>query len=169
MIGRLLTRCVLTVVVCGVTASAGAQQRPLVTEDPETIGSGLILIEGGFDYAREQRFTVSGLEGHLSRFPLVGLSIGVSSITEIQLDGLSYSWLRITDRIEAPLSDMLNFEGDTTGSVDDLVIGAKVHLVAESGPPPRVRCPLRYAASEREQGSWAGARHHGLLRDDLGR
>ena len=136
MIGRLLTRCVLTVVVCGVTASAGAQQRPLVTEDPETIGSGLILIEGGFDYAREQRFTVSGLEGHLSRFPLVGLSIGVSSITEIQLDGLSYSWLRITDRIEAPLSDMLNFEGDTTGSVDDLVIGAKVHLVAESGRRP---------------------------------
>ena len=34
-------------------APAAAQQRPLVTEDPETIGAGLVLIEGGFDYARD--------------------------------------------------------------------------------------------------------------------
>ncbi len=31
---------------------AGAQQRPLVTEDPETIGAGLVLLEGGFDLQR---------------------------------------------------------------------------------------------------------------------
>ena len=30
-------------------AGAAAQQRPLVTEDPETIGAGLVLLEGGFD------------------------------------------------------------------------------------------------------------------------
>ena len=154
MIGRLLRRCVLTVVVCGVTASAGAQQRPLVTEDPETIGTGLILIEGGFDYARNQRFTVSGLEGHLTRLPLVGLNIGVSSIAEIQLDGLSYSRLRITDRIAAPLSDMLSFEGDRTRSVDDLIIGTKVHLVAESRRRPAfgVRFATRLPNASNEAG-----------------
>ena len=32
-----------------VAASASAQQRPLVTEDPEPIGAGRLLIEGGFD------------------------------------------------------------------------------------------------------------------------
>ena len=156
MIGRLLRRCVLTVVVCGVTASAGGQQRPLVTEDPETIGAGLILIEGGFDYARNQRFTVSGLEGHLTRLPLVGLSIGVSSIAEIQLDGLSYSRLRITDRIAAPLSDMLSFEGDRTRSVDDLIIGTKVHLVAESRRRPAfgVRFATRLPNASNE--AWLG-------------
>ena len=154
MIGRLLRRCVLTVVVCGVTASAGAQQRPLVTEDPETIGAGLILIEGGFDYARNQRFTVSGLEGHLTRLPLVGLSIGVSSIAEIQLDGLSYSRLRITDRVAAPLSDMLSFEGDRTRSVDDLIIGTKVHLIAESRRRPAfgVRFATRLPNASNEAG-----------------
>ena len=31
---------------------AAAQQRPLVTEDPETIGAGRILIEGGIEYVR---------------------------------------------------------------------------------------------------------------------
>ena len=154
MIGRLLRRCVLTVVVCGVTASAGAQQRPLVTEDPETIGAGLILIEGGFDYARNQRFTVSGLEGHLTRLPLIGLSIGVSSIAEIQLDGLSYSRLRITDQVAAPLSDMLSFEGDTTRSVDDLIIGTKVHLIAESRRRPAfgVRFATRLPNARNEAG-----------------
>ena len=32
---------------------ASAQQRPLQTEDPETIGSGRILIEAGIDYNRD--------------------------------------------------------------------------------------------------------------------
>lgn len=32
--------------LCLGSALAEAQQRPLVTEDPETIGSGLVLIEG---------------------------------------------------------------------------------------------------------------------------
>ena len=32
-----------------------AQQRPLATEDPETVGAGRILIEGGVDYAHDQQ------------------------------------------------------------------------------------------------------------------
>ena len=31
-------------------APVSAQQRPLVTEDPETVGSGLVLFEAGFDH-----------------------------------------------------------------------------------------------------------------------
>jgi hypothetical protein len=38
-----------------------AQQRPLVTEDPETIGAGRILLEGGIDFAHDQHYPVSGL------------------------------------------------------------------------------------------------------------
>ena len=46
-----------------------AQQRPLVTEDPETIGSGLVLIEGGLDYENDIQYPVSGLQGNLIRLP----------------------------------------------------------------------------------------------------
>ena len=42
----------------GVSA-ASAQQRPLVTEDPETVGPGNILVEGGFDL--QQDVVLSGL------------------------------------------------------------------------------------------------------------
>ena len=41
--------------------NAFAQQRPLVTEDPETVGTGLILVEAGFDHQQRVYFPVSGL------------------------------------------------------------------------------------------------------------
>ena len=136
MIGTLLKRAVLIGGICGVAVSAQAQQRPLVTEDPETISVGSVLIEAGFDYGRDEQFTVSGLTGNLLRVPMVGLSIGVSSIAEIQLDGLSYSRLAVTDRVAAPLSGVLNFAGETTSSIEDFLIGAKVRLVSETDRRP---------------------------------
>jgi hypothetical protein len=123
-------------VLCLVPAAAFAQQRPLVTEDPETVGAGRVLVEAGLDYARDVVYPVSGLEGHLFRFPLIGLSIGVSSIAEIQVDGGLYDHLNITQRRLAPLSDMLEVGGDSTSDVDDIVIGTKVRLVPEGTSRP---------------------------------
>src|SRR5947207_11406459 len=89
------------------TARAAAQQRPLVTEDPEPIGAGRVLIEGGIDVAHDQQYPVSGLKGNLVRFPLIGISVGLSSIAELQIDGGFYNRLNITDRVSAPLSSEL--------------------------------------------------------------
>src|SRR5262245_52455521 len=88
-----------------------AQQRPLVTEDPETIGAGRLLVEAGLDYSRSIEYPVSGLEGHLLRFPLIGVSVGLSSIAEIQIDGGLYNHLSITSREPAPLADMVTATG----------------------------------------------------------
>lgn len=131
---------VLTVCVAG---PALGQQRPLVTEDPEVIGSGLVLLEGGFDYVRDQPYPVSGIEGHRLRVPTLGISMGVSSIAEIQIDGVSYQTLSVTDRVDAPLSSQLNFTGDTTSDMDDIVIGAKVRVLSETARRPAVA--LRFA------------------------
>ena len=54
-----------------------AQQRPLVTEDPEVVGAGMVLLEGGFDYARDVLYPASGLQGNLMRVPTIGLSFGL--------------------------------------------------------------------------------------------
>ena len=80
---RFVTGLVLSLALA---APAAAQQRPLVTEDPETIGSGLILFEGGFDLQQEIFFPVSGLQGDLLRVPTLGLSFGLSSIAELQIE-----------------------------------------------------------------------------------
>ena len=84
-------------VVAGLLAAApaAAQQRPLVTEDPEVIGAGLVLLEGGFDYSYDVLFPASGLQGNLLRVPTLGLSFGLSSIAELQIDGGIYNRLAI--------------------------------------------------------------------------
>jgi hypothetical protein len=119
---------------------AFAQQRPLVTQDPEAIGAGRILFEAGFDYGTDIFYPASGLTGNLLRVPLLGLSFGISSIAEIQLTGGLYNHLSITSRETAPLSDMLDIEPDALGTsdVEDLVIGTKVRLAAESESRPAV-------------------------------
>ena len=119
-------------------APAAAQQRPLVTEDPETIGSGLILVEGGIDVQRGLFYPVSGLEGNLLRVPTLGVSFGLSSIAELQVDGGFYQRLIVTRRQPAPLSGVLEFTGDRTTDVDDFVVGTKIRLVPEGAGRPAV-------------------------------
>jgi hypothetical protein len=117
-------------------AIAFAQQRPLVTEDPETIGAGRVLLEGGFDYGRQVDYPASGLTGNLLRFPLVGVSIGISSIAEVQIDGGIHNRLSITNRQPAPLSDLVTETGDKTSDVEDIVIGTKIRIVPETASRP---------------------------------
>ena len=131
-----------------------AQQRPLATEDPESVGSGLVRIEGGFDYVRDQIYPVSGLEGHRFRVPTAGVSIGVSSIAEIQIDGISYQSLDVTSRVEAPLSRLLQFSGDTTYDMDDIVVGAKARVLSEGRRRPAVA--LRFATRLPNAGNESG-------------
>lgn len=133
----------LLLVILFATSPAGAQQRPLVTEDPESIGAGLVLVEAGMDYLRDRVFPVSGLTGHMMSGPVLGISMGVSSIAEVQIDGISYDSLRITDRMNAPLSHMLRINGDTTASWSDIVVGAKTRLLSEGARRPGIA--LRFA------------------------
>lgn len=134
--------------------TAAAQQRPLVTEDPETIGSGLVLIEAGFDQQREIFFPASGLTGNLLRAPTLGISFGVSSIAEIQIDGGPYQRLTVTDRQPAPLAFRMNFVGDSTSDVDDVVIGAKIRILSENEGRPALG--LRFATRLPNAGNESG-------------
>jgi hypothetical protein len=120
---------------CLHAAPAIAQQRPLVTEDPETIGGGRLLIEAGVETARDIFLPGSGLTGNRLRAPL-GVSIGLSSIAELQIDAGFYQRLHVTRRQAAPLAFKLTFDGDTTSDVDDLVIATKLKVLGE-----RVRRP----------------------------
>jgi hypothetical protein len=117
-------------------ASAFGQQRPLLTEDPEPIGAGRILVEGGLDYGRDVNYPVSGLDGHLFRGPLIGVSVGLSSIAELQIDGGFFNHLSITTRNPAPLSDVVTATGDGTSSVEDFVIATKIRIAQETEGRP---------------------------------
>lgn len=137
------TLAVAGLALLGFASTAWAQQRPLVTEDPETIGSGNVLLEGGFDIGSDIFYPVSGLTGDLLRFPTLGVSFGLGSIAELQLDGAIYQRLSIKSRVPAPLSGMLDVTDDDTSDVDDLVIGTKIRVLSET--PTRPAVGVRFA------------------------
>lgn len=134
---------VVSLCMWAVAATASAQQRPLVTEDPETVGSGIILIEGGLDYQRDVFYPTSGLTGNLLRLPLTGVSFGISSIAEVQVDGGFYNRLTVTSREPGPLADELTFTGETTTDIEDIVVATKIRLVRET--PGRPAFGVRFA------------------------
>ena len=139
MIRRLICHSLFVICYLSVAVPSFAQQRPLQTEDPETIGSGRILIEAGVDYQRDVTYPVSGLRGNLFTVPALGVSLGVSSIAEIQMHIGGYQRLAITDRSPtAPFADLLLLDGDTTDDLEDMQIGAKVRLLSETASRPSV-------------------------------
>jgi hypothetical protein len=138
--------------LCAVPALA--QQRPLVTEDPETIGAGLVLLEGGVDQQHDIRYPASGLEGNLLRLPTLGVSFGISSIAELQIDGGLYNRLNVTSRQTAPLSHLLDFSGDRTHDVEDITVATKIRLLSETAGRPAfgVRFATRLPNASNESG-----------------
>lgn len=134
--------------------SATAQQRPLVTEDPEPVGAGRVLIEGGVAVSRDEEYPASGLEGNLWRVPTVGVSVGISSIAELQIDGGVHDHLSIRRRRPAALSSLVTVVGDTTDDVGDLVIATKIRFRAESPHRPAlgIRLATRLPNATNESG-----------------
>jgi hypothetical protein len=133
-------------------SDAFAQQRPLVTEDPETVGTGNILLEGGFDAQQDIFFPASGLRGDLLRVPTLGVSFGFSSILELQIDGGFYQRLNITTIDPAPLSDKLELTDNDTSDILDAVIATKIRIVSEGPGRPsfgiRLATKLPFAGNE---------------------
>ena len=110
-----------------------AQQRPLVTEDPLTIGAGRLLIETGVESGANVHYPVSGLTGDRLAIPF-GVSFGLGGVAELQIDG-GYNWLTVESRQPAPLSHRVE-ETDRPGDVLDVVIATKVTLIGEGERRP---------------------------------
>ena len=122
-----------------VATPALAQQRPLVTEDPEPIGAGRVLLEGGFDLVHDYQNPVSGLKGNLVSVPTIGVSVGLSSIAEFQIDGGLYNSLSISSRNpNAPNASLLTVTGDSTHDVSNAIIGMKIRMLAETASHPAI-------------------------------
>jgi len=115
---------------------AGAQQRPLDTQDPEPVGAGRVAVESGVSYARDVVYPLSGLRGDLYQAPLIDVAVGVSPIAAIELSGGPYDRLRISARQAAPLAGSARIIGGATHAVDDLVIGMKLRVVPETAARP---------------------------------
>src|SRR5262249_12181442 len=69
--------------------------------------------------------------------PTIGLSFGLSSIAELQIDGGLYNHLTITSRdTHAPLAPLLQIDGDSTHDISNAVVATKIRVVPEGASRP---------------------------------
>ena len=78
-----------------VSLSAFAQQRPLVTEDVQTVKPGAVRFEAGFDFLQDKDYPVSGLNGDLARLGVVSLTFGLASNVEVEAGGVIQNFLSV--------------------------------------------------------------------------
>ena len=125
--------------VCLVLPNAAyAQQRPLVTEDAETIGTNRILLEGGFELDDDQSNDAYGVKGDIAHIGTFGVSLGVGPSAEVQIDGGLIQRLAISDRtLGAPLFATLPLApSEESSGFADLVVATKIRFASETETRP---------------------------------
>src|SRR5437868_6059912 len=115
---------------------AMAQQRPLVTEDPETVGVNRVLLEGGMEFTRTEVSPIYGLTGDVTHGPSVGVSVGISPNAELQADWGLLQRMHVTNRRLSTLSAKLDSTEDNISSVEDLTVATKLRIVSENEHHP---------------------------------
>ena len=145
----------LSLVLClGMPGIGRAQQRPLVTEDPETVGTSRVLLEGGLEIDTNQLYSAYGLKGDTLHTATLGVSLGVSPSTEIQIDGGLRQRLHVDERQAAPLAHTLDFTGDRSSTFEDFTVATKIRIASESETHPAfgVRFGARLPMAKHETG-----------------
>ncbi|MDR1727079.1 MAG: hypothetical protein LBT74_03995 [Acidobacteriota bacterium] len=146
---------VLLVVSCG---TAYGQQRPLRTDDAELLPVGRVRLELGAEFLQRQRYSLSGLEGDLTR-GVAAIGVGVGEYAEFQISSVFQEVLSISRRNEPVVAPELH--GDSTRSVGDLVLGTKLKLVGEKGRRPAISFKFAVELPNANQA-------HGLGNDETG-
>lgn len=111
---------------------AGAQQRPLITEDVDIIPPGTMRIEAGIDFLQGAKFPVSGLTGDLTRVGVLGISIGFAPNVEFQIEGVAQNFLSINTRGTSAIPLSLAPGANSTNGPGDFIIWTKLKLRNET-------------------------------------
>jgi hypothetical protein len=119
--------------------SALAQQRPLITEDVETVKPGSVRFEAGFDFLQDKNYPVSGLNGDLTRLGVVSLTFGLAPNVEVETGGVIRNFLSI-NRQYRPSAVLLDLSQATNSTHDagDFYLATKIKLRNETRRAPAV-------------------------------
>src|SRR5215204_5937578 len=141
----LLVSCVIAV---------GAQQRPLMTEDVDIIPPGSIRIEAGIDFMQGARYTVSGINGDLTRVGVIGISFGMSPNVEFQIEGVAQNYVSINSRGASAIPLDLTPGANSTNDTGDFTVAATFKLRNETrrGPSLGFRFGVQLPNSSQARG-----------------
>ena len=112
-----------------------SQQRPLQTDDASLLHTGYVRLELGAEFFQRQRYSLSGLDGNLTR-GAAAIGIGVGEYAEFQISGVFQEVLTISRRNEPVV--VPDIHRDSTRSVGNLTLGTKLKLVGENDRRPAI-------------------------------
>lgn len=136
---------------------AGAQQRPLLTEDVDIIPPGTLRIEAGIDFVQNAKFPLSGVTGDLTRVGVIGINVGLAPNVEFQIDGVVQNILSINSQA-VPSPIILGFAPGTnsTNDVGDFILSTKIKLRSETRRGPSLGFRLGVQLPNSNQGRAIG-------------
>lgn len=115
---------------------AGAQQRPLLTEDVDIIPPGTMRIQTGVDFLQGAKFPATGLTGDLTRVGVIGVSIGFAPNVEFQIEGVAQNFLSINSRSASAIPLSLAPGANSTNDAGDFILWTKFKLRTETARGP---------------------------------
>ncbi len=125
---------ILVLMLCA--AAAGAQQRPLLTEDVDIIPPGTMRIEAGIDFMQGATYPVSGIKGDLTRVGVIGISFGMGPNVEFQIEGVAQNYVSINSRGLSAIPLELLPGANSTNDTGDFTLAAKFKLRNETRRGP---------------------------------
>lgn len=126
----------LFTLLVSLAVSAGAQQRPLLTEDVDIIPPGTIRIEAGIDFMQGAKYTVSGIRGDLTRVGVIGVNFGMGPNVEFQIEGVVQNYVSINSRGPSAIPLELAPGANSTNDTGDFTLAAKFKLRNETRRGP---------------------------------
>jgi hypothetical protein len=129
-----MTYVVVFLMVASLTAFA--QQRPLITEDAETVKPRAVRFETGFDFLQAKDYPVSGLNGDLTRLGVVSLTFGLASNVEVEAGGVIQNFLDINRQFRSSAVPLQLSQVDSTRDTGDFYLATKIKLRGETRRAP---------------------------------
>ena len=146
----------ILVLLASFAGIAGAQQRPLITEDVDIIPPGSIRIEAGIDFMQGARFPVSGIRGDLTRVGVIGVSIGMGPNVEFQIEGVAQNYVSINSRGPSAIPLNLLPGANSTNDTGDFTLATKFKLRNETRRGPSLGFRFGVQLPNSSQGTGVG-------------
>jgi hypothetical protein len=112
------------------------QQRPLRTDDAEILKTGSVRADFGVEFLQRQRYSLSGLEGDLTRLGVSSIHVGVGEYAEFQISGTAQEILSVSNRTTPAIAP--DFKGNSTSDFGDLILASKLKLADERKHSPAI-------------------------------
>ena len=123
--------------ILSVAVYAFAQQRPLITDDVDTIAEGSFEISAGVDFLQNAKFPLSGLKGDQTRVGDVRVKVGFAPNVEFQVEGVIQDFVAINSAT-TPSPIPLSVTGNSTTDNGDFIVSTKIKLRNESRVIPAI-------------------------------